>query len=140
MLQGKIAINSSLREHFIDITPLIEAEIAGNGIQSGICFLFNPHTTAGLTINEGCDPAVKDDIITGLQQIVPLHLAYQHQEGNSPAHIMASLLSSSLTVFIDKGHLLLGIWQKIFFCEFDGPRSRTVHWRVLKGGESAPNG
>jgi len=140
MFQGKIAITSSCEKHFLDITPLIEAEIAGNNIQSGICFLFNPHTTAGLTINEGCDPAVKDDIIVGLQRIVPLHLAYQHQEGNSPAHIMASLLGSSLTVFIDKGHLLLGAWQKIFFCEFDGPRSRTVHWRVLKGGESAPNG
>jgi secondary thiamine-phosphate synthase enzyme len=140
MLQGKITITSVRDRHFIDITHFIEMEIAGNNIQSGICFLFNPHTTAGLTINEGCDPAVKDDIIVGLQRIVPLHLAYQHQEGNSPAHIMASLLGSSLTVFIDKGHLLLGAWQKIFFCEFDGPRSRTVHWRVLKGGESAPNG
>ncbi len=136
MLQGKITVTSSLVMQLIDITDAISQQIIATTTHTGICSLFNPHTTAGLTINEGCDPAVKNDIITGLQKIVPMHLAYQHLEGNSAAHIMASLMGSSLTIFIEKGHFLLGTWQKIFFCEFDGPRTRTVHWRMIRSEES----
>lgn len=133
MLQGKIAITTSGSMQFIDITDRIEQIISKERINEGLCCLFNPHTTAGLTINEGADPAVKEDIIAGLQKITP-HLAYKHLEGNSPAHIMASLMGASLTIFITDQNLVLGTWQKIFFCEFDGPRSRSIHWRILPAG------
>jgi secondary thiamine-phosphate synthase enzyme len=131
MYQGKIAITTTSNRQLLNITDQIVREITRADIKKGICYLFNPHTTAGLTINEGFDPVVKDDILAGLQKIVPLHLSYQHLEGNSPAHIMASLMGSSLTLFIDNKQLALGTWQKIFFCEFDGPRSRSIHWRIL---------
>jgi len=130
MPQGKIAITTSGSMQFIDITARIEQVISREKINEGLCCLFNPHTTAGLTINEGADPTVKDDILAALQKITP-HLPYKHLEGNSPAHIMASLMGASLTVLIADQSLVLGTWQKIFFCEFDGPRSRSIHWRIL---------
>ncbi|MBW2683530.1 MAG: YjbQ family protein [Deltaproteobacteria bacterium] len=104
--------------------------ISKNSISSGICYLFNPHTTAGLTINEGADPDVCDDIIKGLLHIVP-NLNYKHLEGNSPAHIMSSLVGTSLVIDIIDGKLHLGTWQRVFFCEFDGPRTRKVHWKIV---------
>ncbi|MDD3814635.1 MAG: secondary thiamine-phosphate synthase enzyme YjbQ [Desulfocapsaceae bacterium] len=131
MSSGKITITTSSSMQLIDITHQIALEISRTNIPEGICYLFNPHTTAGLTINEGADPTVKDDIISGFRKMVPMHYAYKHLEGNSPAHIMASLMGSSLTVFIENGQLVLGTWQKIFFCEFDGPRSRSIQWRVI---------
>ncbi|MFH2121957.1 MAG: secondary thiamine-phosphate synthase enzyme YjbQ [Pseudomonadota bacterium] len=131
MTLGKITITTFSSMELIDITEQIALEISKVNIQEGICFLFNPHTTAGLTINEGADPVVKEDIVSGFQKMIPMHYAYKHLEGNSPAHIMASLMGSSLTVFIDHGQLVLGTWQKIFFCEFDGPRSRSIQWRVI---------
>lgn len=134
MAQGKITITTSCSRQFVDITPQVEQIVNRENINEGICYLFNPHTTAGLTINEGADPTVKDDILAGLLKITPFHLAYQHLEGNSPAHIMASLVGASLTVFITNKGLLLGTWQKIFFCEFDGPRSRSIHWRIIATG------
>jgi secondary thiamine-phosphate synthase enzyme len=127
----KIEITTFSSMQLIDITDQINQEISKVNIKEGICYLFNPHTTAGLTINEGADPAVKDDIISGFQKMVPMHYAYKHLEGNSPAHIMASLMGSSLTVFVENGQLALGTWQKIFFCEFDGPRSRSIQWRII---------
>lgn len=115
---------------FVDITAAVQDEIKKAGIADvGTCVLYNPHTTAGLTINEGADPAVKDDILAALQAMVP-HLQYKHLEGNSPAHLLTSLMGSSVTIFILGGRLQLGTWQKIFFCEFDGPRSREVYWQV----------
>jgi len=134
MAQGKITITTSCSRQFVDITPQMEQVINRENINEGICYLFNPHTTAGLTINEGADPTVKDDILAGLLKITPFHLAYKHLEGNSPAHIMASLVGASLTVFVTNKGLMLGTWQKIFFCEFDGPRSRTIHWRIIATG------
>lgn len=131
MAHGKIIVTTSCSMQLIDITEQVEREKTRANIKEGICYLFNPHTTAGLTINEGCDATVKEDIIAGLKILVPMHHPYQHLEGNSPAHIMASLMGSSLTIFIEKGHFVLGTWQKIFFCEFDGPRSRTIQWRIL---------
>ncbi|MBU0664203.1 MAG: secondary thiamine-phosphate synthase enzyme YjbQ [Proteobacteria bacterium] len=131
MSPGKITITTSSSMQLIDITDQIDLEISRANIQEGICYLFNPHTTAGLTINEGADPTVKDDIISGFQKMIPMHYAYKHLEGNSPAHIMASLMGSTLTIFIENGQLVLGTWQKIFFCEFDGPRSRSIQWRVI---------
>ncbi|MEE4164531.1 MAG: secondary thiamine-phosphate synthase enzyme YjbQ, partial [Desulfocapsaceae bacterium] len=100
--------------------------LANNKHADGICCLFNPHTTAGLTINEGADPDVREDIIAGLKNIVPLKFPFKHREGNSPAHIMASLVGSSLTIPVNNGKLQLGTWQRIFFCEFDGPRTRKI--------------
>lgn len=130
MPTGKLDIRSSTYLEMIDITIHIENILTASQVETGFCFLYNPHTTAGLTINEGADPDVREDIITGLKHIVPMRLHYQHAEGNSPSHIMASLMGSSLTLFIENNHLVLGQWQKIFFCEFDGPRSRQIHWRL----------
>ena len=128
---GTFSVATARRMEFVDITGQVQKEISRTGIREGICYVYNPHTTAGLTINEGADPAVQDDIIAVLKKVIPLDYPYKHLEGNSPAHIMASLMGSSVTVFIENGRLLLGTWQKIFFCEFDGPRSRKVRWKLL---------
>ncbi len=130
MKAGKLAISTGQHMELADITAQVNEIITKSGVEDGVCYLFNPHTTAGLTINEGADPAVKEDIIDGLREFVPLRYRYKHLEGNSPSHIMASLMGSSLTIFIEKGQALLGIWQKIFFCEFDGPRTREIIWRI----------
>ncbi|OGQ96550.1 MAG: hypothetical protein A2521_15330 [Deltaproteobacteria bacterium RIFOXYD12_FULL_57_12] len=131
MLKGSFPLSTARRMEFLDITSALEQEIARAGGRDGICVVYNPHTTAGLTINEGADPAVQDDIVGVLQQMVPQKYPYKHLEGNSPAHVMASLMGSSVTVLVDGGRLQLGTWQRIFFCEFDGPRSRKVWWRLL---------
>jgi secondary thiamine-phosphate synthase enzyme len=102
-------------------------------VQSGICHVFVPHTTAGLTINEHADPNVTRDIAAQLDSMVPQHSHYQHAEGNAPAHIKASLIGSSVTVFVEEQRLVLGTWQGIFLCEFDGPRQRTVLVKVTQG-------
>ena len=130
MPAGTFAVSTSKTMQFSDITSQVQKAVTASGIQEGVCYVYNPHTTAGLTINEGADPAVQTDILAALQKIVPMSHPYQHLEGNSPAHVMASLVGSSVTVFIENGRLQLGTWQKIFFCEFDGPRSRKVLWRV----------
>ena len=129
MPAGTFAVSTSKAMQFSDITAQVQKAVTASGIVDGVCHVYNPHTTAGLTINEGADPAVQTDILAALQKIVP-QIRYQHQEGNSPAHVMASLVGSSITVFIENGRLQLGTWQKIFFCEFDGPRSRKVLWRI----------
>jgi secondary thiamine-phosphate synthase enzyme len=131
MINGKFKISTSLKMELIDITAELTRAIRNESISSGILFLFNPHTTAGLTINEGADPDVCRDIILGLEHIVPRNLDYRHAEGNSPSHLMALLTGSSLTIHIARGELLLGTWQKVFFCEFDGPRSRSIHWKII---------
>jgi secondary thiamine-phosphate synthase enzyme len=128
---GTFSVSTGSRMEFVDITSQVQNEVAQSGIQNAICYIYNPHTTAGLTINEGADPAVQDDIVAVLKKIIPFEHPYRHMEGNSPAHIMASLMGSSVTVFIENGRLVLGTWQKIFFCEFDGPRSRKVIWKLL---------
>lgn len=129
MPAGTFAVSTSRARQFIDITALVQERVTASTIADGLCHLYNPHTTAGLTINEGADPTVQSDILAALQRIVPLD-RYQHLEGNSPAHVMASLVGSSVTVFVKNGSLQLGTWQKIFFCEFDGPRSRKLLWRI----------
>ena len=131
MQAGTFAISTSKAMQLLDITARVQQAVAENDIVDGVCHVYNPHTTAGLTINEGADPTVQTDIIAALQKIVPLNHPYQHLEGNSPAHVMASLVGSSITVFIENGRLQLGTWQKIFFCEFDGPRFRKVFWRLI---------
>lgn len=112
-------------EGFVDITAKVAAALRSAGVRTGLCLVFVPHTTAGITINENADPDVVTDMLAGLDSMVP-QLAYRHGEGNSPAHIKASLLGSSVTVPVRDGRLYLGTWQGIYLCEFDGPRRRTV--------------
>ena len=131
MKTGTFSVSTGSRMEFVDITGRLQKEVAASGIRDGICYVYNPHTTAGLTINEGADPAVQVDILAVLKKIIPLDHSYKHMEGNSPAHIMASLMGSSVNVFIENGGLVLGTWQKIFFCELDGPRSRKVVWKLV---------
>ena len=130
MDSGTFSISTTSHMELVDITKMINSQIAESKLSTGFCYLYNPHTTAGLTINEGADPAVRHDIIKGLQQIVPMDYPFQHMEGNSPSHIMASLMGSALHLMIEDSRLVLGTWQRIFFCEFDGPRTRKVHWRI----------
>ena len=125
-----INIESSRRSEFIDITAKIEKLVESCNISEGVCHLFVPHTTAAVTINEGADPSVKRDIIASLDKLVPHSGDYLHREGNSDAHIKATLTGSSESILIEKGSLLLGTWQSIYFCEFDGPRSRQLMVRI----------
>lgn len=127
----KIQIKTGRKVEFLDITARVEAAIKKCGITSGVCHVFIPHTTAGVTINENADPNVIRDIIRELDKFVPLEDNYSHAEGNSAAHIKSSLMGCSQQVLIEDGRLLLGTWQSLFFCEFDGPRSRSVWVEVM---------
>lgn len=131
MISGSVTVKTSRTMELVDITQLLSGELRQSGFGQGGCLLFNPHTTAGLTINEGADPDVRVDIIDGFKKMVPMNYPFKHMEGNSPAHIMASLMGSSLTIAVDNNSFVLGTWQKIFFCEFDGPRTRKVHYHFL---------
>jgi secondary thiamine-phosphate synthase enzyme len=114
----------------VDITSSVQKEVSKSGITEGLCTVYVPHTTAGITINEGADPDVCHDILTKLNEMVPAHGRYRHTEGNADSHIKASLMGSSVTVIVENGRLVLGTWQKIFFCEFDGPRSRKIYMKI----------
>ena len=124
-------IKTSARFEMIDITGRVAALVRESGIKQGICHTFVPHTTAAVTINENADPDVPRDILTALDHIVPLSKSYRHAEGNSAAHIKASLFGASQTLLIDDGTLVLGTWQSLFFCEFDGPRTRKVLIKLI---------
>lgn len=128
-------VRTSKKTEFIDITRSVQEAVKKTGVEEGICFIFIPHTTAAVTINENADPSVSQDIVMELNRLVPFQDRYQHLEGNSPAHIKASLIGCSQTVFVESGKLALGTWQGIFFCEFDGPRNRKVHVKVMKTEE-----
>ncbi len=125
----ELHIRSQEKRQLVDITAEVQRVVAESGVQEGLCHLFVPHTTAGLTLNENWDPTVGHDILSALERIVPPG-PYSHREGNSPAHIMASLVGSGATLFIENGRLLLGTWQGVFLAEFDGPRSRRVLVRI----------
>ena len=127
----KIGVKSGSRSEMIDITSSVEKEVTRSGVQDGICVVYVPHTTAGVTINEGADPCVCDDIIDKLNRLIPRSEGYTHIEGNSDSHIKTSLTGNSVSVIIENNGLVLGTWQKIFFCEFDGPRSRSVFVKIL---------
>lgn len=131
----RLSFETSRKEEFLNITGKIQALVRDSGIRSGLAVIFCPHTTCGLTINEQADPDVRADILMALKKIVPDNLPYAHGEDNSPAHIKTSLVGSSLAVMIENGELLLGTWQGIFLCEFDGPRSRKVWVRLLESGK-----
>ncbi|MCF8035985.1 MAG: secondary thiamine-phosphate synthase enzyme YjbQ [Desulfobacteraceae bacterium] len=126
-------VSSRQKTELIDITPEVQQRVAGAGFDNGICMVYVPHTTAAVTINESADPAVARDIIMVLNQIVPWKAGYRHMEGNSPAHVKAGLVGESVHVAVNSGDLQLGTWQGIFFCEFDGPRSRRVRLHLING-------
>jgi secondary thiamine-phosphate synthase enzyme len=121
-----INVKSKSRIEFIDITEIVQDVVKESGIAKGVCFLFVPDTTAGITINEGADPSVQRDILNSLNRLIPHELNYFHREGNADAHIKSTLVGTSVHVIVEEGKLLLGTWQSIFFCEFDGPRHRRV--------------
>jgi secondary thiamine-phosphate synthase enzyme len=130
MLQT-LTVRTSSRNEFLDLTREIQAAVLESGVREGLCHLFVPHTTAALTINENADPSVKSDILMVLNKIISDQEPYRHLEGNSPAHIKASLLGPQLTLMVSSGRLVLGTWQGIYFCEFDGPRTRRLHLKVM---------
>ena len=122
----KFTVRTNARCEMIDITDKVATLVRESGLRAGICHVFVPHTTAALTINENADPDVPRDILDSLDRVVPLSNRYRHAEGNAAAHVKASLLGASQTVFVENGRLVLGTWQSLFFCEFDGPRTREV--------------
>lgn len=128
------SVKSSKQTELIDITYPVQEAVQKAGVKEGLCVIFTPHTTAAVTINENADPSVPRDILMELNKIVPFEDRYQHTEGNSSAHIKSSLVGCSQTLFIESGRLLLGTWQGIFFCEFDGPRDRQVYVKVIPDG------
>lgn len=128
-----LKVKTQAKTELIDITSKINQFVQQSGIGKGICMLYVPHTTAAVTINESADPSVKSDILMILNQIVPWEANYRHMEGNSPAHVKSTLVGASELVAIENRSLVLGTWQGIFFCEFDGPRTRKVHVRILQG-------
>lgn len=127
-----ISIRSSYKQQFIDITGMVQGIIDRLNVKEGICIVYVPHTTAGITINEDADPDVVGDIQQHLNRLVPEDAGFRHIEGNSPAHIKSSLVGHSVTIPVENGKLLLGRWQGIFFCEFDGPRSRQVIVKLVR--------
>jgi len=124
-------VRTSTQTELIDITRSVQEAVKKTRVEDGICIIFIPHTTAAVTINENADPSVVHDIVTELNKIVPFKDQYHHMEGNSPAHIKTSLVGCSEIVFVESGRLVLGTWQGIFFCEFDGSRNRKVHVKVI---------
>jgi secondary thiamine-phosphate synthase enzyme len=127
-----LTVKSKTRTELIDITSRVQDTVKSAGIGNGLCMLFVPHTTAAVTINESADPSVKADILMILNRVVPWEAEYRHLEGNSPAHVKATLVGSSELITIENDRLILGTWQGIFFCEFDGPRTRKVNIKLLK--------
>lgn len=131
MYRGSISVSTPEREVLVDITSEVGRAVESSGVRDGLCILFVPHTTAAVTINENADPAVRSDIVRFLRRLIPQDAGFRHMEGNSDAHIKASLLGFSETVLVENGSLVLGTWQGIYFAEFDGPRQRKVHIKVL---------
>ena len=127
-----LSVKTSSRTELIDITSKIARLVKESGVTEGLCLLYVPHTTGAVTINESADPSVRGDILLVLNQIIPWNADYKHMEGNSPAHVKSTLVGASELVAIENGALVLGTWQGIFFCEFDGPRTRKVHVRFIE--------
>lgn len=122
----RLQVKTRSREELLDITGVVREALQTSSRETSAVMVFIPHTTAGVTINENADPDVRTDIIAGLKRLVPLEQGFRHAEGNSDAHIKASLLGSSVMVPVEQGQLILGTWQGIYLAEFDGPRTRTV--------------
>lgn len=128
-----LSVRTNSRIEMVDITRKIQEQVKNSGVTEGVCQVFVAHTTAGLTINENADPSVQSDIIMVLNKIISDRESYRHSEGNSPAHIKASLMGPNLTILVADGGLLLGTWQGVYLCEFDGPRTRKVHIKIMAG-------
>jgi secondary thiamine-phosphate synthase enzyme len=125
-------IKTRKRNEFVEITDEVRRALKTSGVQTGICVVYCPHTTAAITINENADPDVVHDMLAYLNRAIPKEQPdFRHGEGNSDSHIKASLVGPSVTLLVEQGGLVLGRWQGVYFCEFDGPRSRTVHVRVI---------
>jgi len=129
----EISIRTNTRVEMIDITSAVQKALQEEKIQSGYCIVFTPHTTAAVTINENADPDVPRDIIAALERVIPQNASYRHGEGNSPAHVKSSLIGASELVLVENGRIVLGTWQSVFFCEFDGPRLRKVIIKAVAG-------
>lgn len=129
----KIKVSSKERTDMIEITEEVKEAVRKSGVKSGICLLFVPHTTAGVTITEFSDPSLMKDILTSLNNLVPFENNYRHEEGNAAAHIKSSLFNFSLEMIVEDGELVIGGYQGIFFCEFDGPRNRQVYVKIMEG-------
>lgn len=127
----EFTIATRRKEEMVNITSFVRQAVRESGKKRGICTVYVPHTTAGVTINESADPDVVLDILRGLRHTVPENLPYEHGEGNAPAHVKASLVGPSVSVIFENGEVLLGTWQGIFFCEFDGPRQRRVWVQII---------
>ncbi|MCJ2556958.1 MAG: secondary thiamine-phosphate synthase enzyme YjbQ [Candidatus Thermoplasmatota archaeon] len=128
-----IDIRTSSRTELVDITAKVQKAVRDSGIREGVCFVYTPHTTGAVTINENADPSVRKDITMEIDKVIPFEDGYSHSEGNAAAHIKSSLFGCSATLLVEKGDLVLGTWQGVFFCEFDGPRNRRAHVKVLPG-------
>jgi secondary thiamine-phosphate synthase enzyme len=124
-------VQTSSRVELVDLSAGVKEVVTRSGVREGLCHVFVPHTTAGVTINEAADPDVRRDLVTALEALVPDQGQFRHAEGNSPAHVKATLVGSSVTVPVSSGQLALGTWQGLYFCEFDGPRTRKVHVTVV---------
>jgi secondary thiamine-phosphate synthase enzyme len=128
-----VTVKTPAHSAMVDITRSIAEKVLASGVQEGYCIVYVPHTTAGITINEGSDPDVVVDILASLDKLIPWKAAYRHSEGNSAAHIKAALMGGSVHVIVQGGQLVLGTWERVFFCEFDGPRTRKVHIKIVNG-------
>ena len=127
----RLNVDTSNHTQMVDITDMIRKAVADSGVTDGICTVFVPHTTAAVTINENADPDVVRDLTTEIDKIVPWEDGYRHMEGNSAAHLKASMIGFSEQIIIDGGRLVLGTWQGIWFCEYDGPRRRSVYVKPM---------
>jgi len=132
IMKSTITVKTKVKTELIDVTSEIQELVRSQGVADGVCMLYVPHTTAAVTINESADPSVRSDILMVLNQIVPWEAGYRHLEGNSPAHVKATLVGASEMIAVENGNLQLGTWQGIFFCEFDGPRTRNLHVRLFR--------
>jgi secondary thiamine-phosphate synthase enzyme len=126
-----LKVKTDRRTQLVDVTAQVQKAVAASGVESGICYLYVPHTTAAITINEGADPDVARDVEGALDQLIPKTAPYRHSEGNSDSHVKAVLVGASQSVFVEGGKLVLGRWQGIFFCEFDGPRERRLDVKIV---------
>ncbi len=136
MPEIQFTIRTTKQMQFVDITQQIRQIVHNSKVKEGLCNIFIPHTTAAVTINENADPDVVDDMLMELNKIIPLSDNYKHREGNSAAHIKSTLVGASETIHINEGRIKLGTWQGIYFCEFDGPRSRQVWVKIITSGNS----
>jgi secondary thiamine-phosphate synthase enzyme len=128
----QLRVQTKSKTELVDITQGVQRLVAESGVRSGVCYVYVPHTTSGITINENTDPNVGRDILKELNKVIPFDDRYSHAEGNSAAHIKSTLVGVSKAVLVEEGRLALGTWQAIFYCEFDGPRDRRVFVKVMK--------